>query len=81
MRTSILLLATLLPVGAAQALAQATDEFVARETAVWQAVKDKQLDAFTAALDTSVVGVYADGSILVLLRWRPSARRICAVSP
>src|SRR2546427_5723663 len=27
-------------VGAAQAFAQATDEFVARETAVWQAVKE-----------------------------------------
>ena len=61
MRTSILLLATLLPVGAAQAFAQATDEFVARETAVWQVVKDKRLDAFTAALDTGVVAVYADG--------------------
>ncbi len=61
MRTSTFLLATLLPVGAAQAFAQATDEFVARETAVWQAVKDKRLDAFTAALDTGVVAVYADG--------------------
>src|SRR5438132_11882576 len=61
MRTSMFLLATLLPVGAAQALAQATDEFVARETAVWQAVKDKSLDAFMAALDTGVVAVYADG--------------------
>jgi len=61
MRTSMFLLATLLPVGAAQAFAQATDEFVARETAVWQAVKDKRLDAFTAALDTGVVAVYADG--------------------
>src|SRR2546428_6228139 len=60
MRTSMFLLATLLPVGAAQAFAQATDEFVARETSVWQAVKDKRLDAFTAALDTSVVAVYAD---------------------
>jgi hypothetical protein len=61
MRTSMFLLATLFPVGAAQAFAQAGDEFVARETAVWQAVKDKQLEAFTAALDTSFVGVYADG--------------------
>ena len=61
MRTPVFLLATLLPVSTLQAFAQATDEFVARETAVWQAVKDKRLDAFTAALDTSVVGVYADG--------------------
>jgi len=55
------LLATLLAVNAAQAFAQATDEFVARETAVWQTVKDKRLDAFAAALDSSVVAVYADG--------------------
>src|SRR3989449_4888183 len=61
MRTSIFRLATLLSLGAAQTFAQATDEFVARETSVWQAVKDKRLDAFTAALDTSVVAVYADG--------------------
>ena len=61
MRTWIFLLASLLPVGAAQAVAQATDEFIVRETAVWQAVKDKRLDAFTGALDTGVVAVYADG--------------------
>ena len=61
MRTSIFRLATLLSLGAAQTFAQATDEFVARETSVWQAVKDKRLDAFTVALDTSVVAVYADG--------------------
>jgi len=61
MRASMFLLGTLLPVGVAQALAQAPDEFVVRETAVWQAVKDKRLDAFTAVVDTSFVGVYADG--------------------
>jgi hypothetical protein len=46
---------------ATPALAQAPVDWMARETAMWQAVKDKNLEAFSAGLDSAFVGVYADG--------------------
>jgi len=42
-------------------VAQAADDFAARENAVWQAIQDKKFDTFAAALDKSFVAVYADG--------------------
>src|SRR2546430_8334419 len=43
------------------ALAQASVDWMSRETGMWQAVKDKRIDAFSAGLDSSFVGVYAEG--------------------
>ena len=43
------------------ALAQASVDWMSREMGMWQAVKDKRIDAFSAGLDSSFVGVYAEG--------------------
>jgi hypothetical protein len=43
------------------AMAQASVDWMSRETAMWQAVKDKKVDAFSAGLDSTFVGVYPDG--------------------
>ncbi len=37
------------------------DAMMAKETAAWQAFKDKQADAFKAVVDHDMIGVYADG--------------------
>lgn len=37
------------------------DAMMAKETAAWQAFKDKQADAFKALVDHDMIGVYADG--------------------
>jgi len=42
-------------------MAQASVDWIGKETAMWQAVKDKKMDAFSAGLDSTFVGVYADG--------------------
>jgi len=47
--------------GATQTMAQRSVDWMAKETAVWQAVKDKNFDAFGAGLDSTFVGVYAEG--------------------
>src|SRR2546427_11557051 len=44
-----------------RASSQAAEDFAARENAVWQAIQDKKFDTFAAALDKSLVAVYADG--------------------
>jgi len=46
---------------ATAAMAQASVDWIGKETAMWQAVKDKKMDAFSAGLDSTFVGVYADG--------------------
>jgi hypothetical protein len=43
--------------------AQSTVDWNAKETALWQAIKDRQFDSFAAGLDSTFVGVYAGGTI------------------
>ena len=57
----IWLLASALVCGTTAAMAQASVDWMNKETAMWQAVKDKKVDAFSAGLDSAFVGVYADG--------------------
>lgn len=37
------------------------DQMMAKETAAWQAFKDKKADAFKEVVDHDMIGVYADG--------------------
>lgn len=57
LHTMIALLATI----AASIAAPDKDEMMARETAAWQAFKDKNADDFKKVVDHDMVGVYADG--------------------
>ena len=57
----IWLLAGALVCSATAAMAQASADWIGKETAMWQAVKDKQIDAFSGGLDSTFIGVYADG--------------------
>jgi hypothetical protein len=54
------LLLTPLP-AAAQPASPAVADALAREQAVWQAVKDHRLDDFAAAMAPSYLGLYPDG--------------------
>lgn len=55
--TMIALLATI----AVSIAAPSNDEMMAKETAAWQAFKDKDAAAFQKVVDHDVVGVYAEG--------------------
>ena len=57
----IWLLVGALVCSATAAMAQASVDWIGKETGMWQAVKDKKMDAFSAGLDSTFVGVYADG--------------------
>ena len=46
---------------AASVMAQAPVDWTAKETAMWQAIKDKKLEPFSAGLDSAYVGVWDDG--------------------
>jgi len=41
--------------------APSNDDMLAKETAAWQAFKDKNADAFKAVVDHDMIGVYGDG--------------------
>jgi hypothetical protein len=60
MRTACLITAALV-CGVSSAIGQASADWTARETAMWQAVKDKKIEPFAAGLDSTFVGVYTDG--------------------
>jgi hypothetical protein len=49
------------PAATAHPASPATADALAREQAVWQAVKDHRLDDFAAAMAPSYVGLYPDG--------------------
>jgi hypothetical protein len=57
----IWLLASAVVCSATAAMAQASVDWMNKETTMWQAVKDKKIDAFSAGLDSTFVGVYTDG--------------------
>ena len=55
--TMIALLATV----AVSIAAPSNDEMMAKETAAWQAFKDKDADGFKKVVDHDMLGVYAEG--------------------
>ncbi|MGI8891477.1 MAG: nuclear transport factor 2 family protein [Chthoniobacterales bacterium] len=55
---SVIALLTTMAVASA---APSNDEMMSKETAAWQAFKDKNADAFKAVVDHDMIGVYADG--------------------
>src|SRR6266516_535256 len=60
MPTAWLIIAALF-CSAASVMAQASVDWTAKETAMWQAIKDKKLEPFSAGLDSAYVGVWDDG--------------------
>ncbi len=55
--TMTVLLATI----AVSSAAPSNDEMMTKETAAWQAFKDKNAGAFKAVVDHDMIGVYAEG--------------------